>query len=190
MARLKALCIVAHPDDCVIFARPFIETHPEFEWRILYLTYCDFEPRGKEMAQYWRKRGIITIHLGYTDTYKDMENNELSFDSESAARAILNIGRDYDLILTHNEDGDYGHIHHQFVSKSAQLIEKPKVYFANHEQANMECRERTPMALNELPLHKEVIEQFNGLDVGRYYATDLAQELLNGTAQTQRNLYL
>lgn len=180
MARLKALCIVAHPDDCVIFARPFIETHPKFEWRILYLTYCDFEPRGQEMANYWRSRDITTVHLGYTDTYKDMVLNKLSFNTEQAAREIYNIGRDYDLILTHNEDGDYGHIHHQFVSKSAQLIEKPKIYFANHEQANLECRAIEDLALDELPLHKSVIKQFSDLEIGRYFVTDTAQELLNG----------
>lgn len=190
MARLKALCVVAHPDDCVIFARPFMETHPDFEWRILYLTYCDFEPRGREMAAYWRSRGVITIHLGYTDTYKDSENNELSFNSEQAAREILNIGKDYDLILTHNEDGDYGHIHHQFVSKTVQLVDKPKVYFANHLQANLECKEKETIALDELPLHREVIEQFSELDTGRYLVTETAQELLNGTAQTRSNLYL
>ena len=184
MARVKALCIVAHPDDCVIFARPFIEAHADFDWRILYLTYCDFEPRGKEVAQYWRKRNIITIHLGYVDTYKDMENNQLSFASEDAARAILNIGKDYDLILTHNEDGDYGHIHHQFVSKSATLIEKPKVYFANHEQYNLECNAHSDIAIDELPLHKEVIESFHNVNLGRYYVTETAQELLNGTIKT------
>jgi hypothetical protein len=190
MARLKALCVVAHPDDCVIFARPFMDAYPEFKWHILYLTYCHFEPRGREMADYWRRRDVTTIHLGYVDTYLDMENNLLSFNSEQAAREIVNIGQDYDLILTHNADGDYGHIHHQFVSRSASLIEQPKVYFANHLQSNLECRAITAIALDELPLHREIIQQFNELDTGRYLATETAQELLNGTIETRRNLHL
>ena len=64
MARLKALCVVAHPDDCVIFAWPFIEAHPEFEWTIVYLTYTFFDSRAKEIQSYWDKRGITTTFLG------------------------------------------------------------------------------------------------------------------------------
>jgi LmbE family N-acetylglucosaminyl deacetylase len=36
---MKALCLVAHPDDCVIFAYSYIYNHPEHNWTIGYLTY-------------------------------------------------------------------------------------------------------------------------------------------------------
>jgi dolichol-phosphate mannosyltransferase len=32
---MKALCLVAHPDDCVIFAYSYIHHHPEYSWRLL-----------------------------------------------------------------------------------------------------------------------------------------------------------
>ena len=39
--------IVAHPDDCVIFALSYIYNHPEHKWTIGYLTYTAQDPRGQ-----------------------------------------------------------------------------------------------------------------------------------------------
>lgn len=181
MARVKALCVVAHPDDCVIFAKPFIDTH-EYDWNILYLTYAMFEPRGKEIATYWSTQGIVTIHLGFTDDYRDMDNDALSFNHEQAAREISNICKDYDLILTHNPAGDYGHIHHKFVSQCATAAGKPMVYFAAEGQENQWCVAKNKVNLDMLPLHREVIEGFENINLGRYVVTESAKELINGKA--------
>jgi LmbE family N-acetylglucosaminyl deacetylase len=180
MSTIRAICVVAHPDDCVIFARPFIEHYNQFDWTILYLTYSSYDPRAAEMSAYWRKRGVSTVNLGFVDDYRDMESNQVSFDAEQAQREIANISSRYDLILTHNADGDYGHIHHKFVNSAVQSVAKPKVYFASHEQKNMECCATTDVGLDELPLHRSVIEEFHDIDIGRYAADLSAQELLNG----------
>ena len=180
MARLKAICVVAHPDDCVIFARPFIERYSEFEWTILYLTYSSYDPRAMEMTAYWQRRNVSTVNLGFADDYRDMENNLISFDAAQAQKEIFNISSKYDLVLTHNWDGDYGHIHHTFVSNSVHPVLKPKVYFAKYEQSNMECCAVDDINLTELPLHREVVSGFENINVGRYFADRAAQELLNG----------
>ena len=177
---MKAVCVVAHPDDCVIFARPFIDSHPEFKWTILYLTYAEYEPRAKEMSAYWQSRKVSTINLGYVDTYLDMENNKISFDKVQAESDIANIASKYDMILTHNPDGDYGHIHHKFVSAAASATGKPIVYFANWEQQNLELRTDTSLVLDQFPLHADVIGGFHDLDFQRYLVTDSAKELLDG----------
>ena len=180
MAGLKAICVVAHPDDCVIFARPFIEQYSEFEWTILYLTYSGYDPRAMEMTAYWQRRNVSTVNLGFADDYRDMENNLISFDAAQAQKEIFNISDKYDLVLTHNWDGDYGHIHHTFVSNSVHPVLKPKVYFAKYEQSNMECCAVDDINLTELPLHREVVSGFENINVGRYFADRAAQELLNG----------
>ena len=180
MSIIKALCVVAHPDDCVIFARPFIEQYSEFEWTILYLTYSSYDPRAMEMTAYWRRRNVSTVNLGFVDDYRDMENNLVSFNAEQAQREIFNISNNYDLLLTHNPDGDYGHIHHTFVSNSVQPVPKPKVYFAKYEQSNMKCCATSDINLTELPLHRDVISGFENINIGRYAADQSAQELLNG----------
>lgn len=180
MNTIKALCVVAHPDDCVIFARPFIERYSEFEWTILYLTYSSYDPRAMEMTAYWQRRNVATVNLGFVDDYRDMENNLVSFNAAQAHREIFDISSKYDLLLTHNPDGDYGHIHHKFVSDSVQLVSKPKVYFAKYEQSNMKCHVLSDINLAELPLHQDVVSGFENINVGRYFVDRAAQELLNG----------
>ena len=175
---MKAICVVAHPDDCVIFARPFIDHYSTWSWTILYLTYTAEESRAKEMHAYWKARQIPTVHLGFVDTYLDMENNKISFNEEQAKRELKNISSRYDLILTHNPDGDYGHIHHKFVSGAVSENNKPIVYFANWEQQNLELRTSNTLNLDQFPLHKDVISGFQDLNLGRYFVTDSAKQLL------------
>lgn len=165
---VKAVAVVAHPDDCLIFARQYIDTHPMWSWSIVYLTYSSTDDRAKEIARYWNSRGVPTTFLGFVDSYLDMENNALSFSTEDAAQAIHN-AVDADVILTHNADGDYGHIHHKFVNEVVSQIDKPKVYFANATQYNIECKATSKLNFDEFPLHQEVLQMFSDIDIGRYY---------------------
>lgn len=177
---MKAACVVAHPDDCIIFARPFIDRYCDWQWHIFYLTYELYQPRVQEMSAYWhQQRKIPVTSLGYYDTHLDIENNNISFNKQQAAKEIQSIVENFDIVLTHNADGDYGHIHHKFVSESLAIIDKPIVYFANYPQANLEIVATSKLDLEQFPLHKEVIENFIELDKGRYYISDKVRELIN-----------
>lgn len=178
---MKAIAAVAHPDDCVIFAWPFIESHSEFDWTIVYLTYHDTDPRGKEIKAYWDKRGIKTHFLGFHDDYEDQLTKRLNFWYGIDAQAMLyQTCQDASLILTHNEDGDYGHIHHKFVHDAlvSSLPKTPKVYFASTFNYNTKYVVNTPVDTTELPLHKEVVEGFQDRNTGLYIITEEAEKLL------------
>ena len=75
---MKALCLVAHPDDCVIFAYSYIHNHSEHDWTIAYLTYTESEPRAAEMSAFWRQRGIDTIFLGFEDHWHDQYQQQFT----------------------------------------------------------------------------------------------------------------
>ena len=178
---MRAVCLVAHPDDCVIFAWPFIEAHPEFEWTIVYLTYKESDPRGQELKAYWDKRGITTAFMGYKDDYTDQQTGQFKFwdagvVGEHTATVVRAIGPK--LILTHYKDGDYGHIHHMFVCQIADSMDIPKVYFASTFNYNTEYTVVNPAIPEELPLHREVIEGFQDRDIGRYIVTSEAELIL------------
>ena len=158
---MKALCLVAHPDDCVIFAYSYIHNHPEMTWTICYLTYCEWEPRAKELNQFWKRRSIPCVFLGYTDDYKDIENQKISFNEEQARREIGNIIQDYDLVLTHDKDGDYGHIHHRLVH-SAAAQHHNVVTFAPPGQGTVTYTVPSDTySIDELPLHGEIVRGFH-----------------------------
>jgi LmbE family N-acetylglucosaminyl deacetylase len=178
---MQAVALVAHPDDCVIFAWPFIEAHPEFEWTIVYMTYRDHDPRAREIRAYWDKRGITTVFMGYKDDYLDQQTGKFNFWEPAVVGEHVGVNVEVHnpvLILTHNADGDYGHIHHMFVNQIANSIDKPKVYFASTFNYNTEYVVQTPANADELPLHKKVIEEFTDRNIGRYFVTPEAELIL------------
>jgi len=155
------MCVVAHPDDCVIFAYSFIHNHPEYEWTICYLTYMQSDPRGQEFSNFWFRRNIKTKFLGYLDDWHDIENKCISFDENCAKADIQKSIADQDLILTHNEQGDYGHLHHIFVNQ-ATAGHPRRVTFAGPGQGTVKYSvESGVYNLDELPMHREVIAGFH-----------------------------
>lgn len=167
---MKALCMVAHPDDCVIFAYSYIYNHPEHAWTIGYLTYTESDPRGREIAQFWQRRGIDTVFLGHVDDYHDLETRQCSFDTVLAQQQIHTLIEKFDTVLTHDERGDYGHLHHKFVHDAVAL--HPRVI--KFAALNMGTTELSVPAgtytLDELPLHADVIGAFfpNGQHQNNY----------------------
>ena len=159
---MKALCIVAHPDDCVIFALSYIHNHPEHDWTIGYLTYTDSDPRGAELSAFWQRRGIGTVFLGFEDWWEDDVHKQFTrWRSEHAAEACWNLAQDYDLILTHDADGDYGHIHHQLVH-DAVARHYNMVTFAPHNQGTVTLTVPPgTYTLDELPMHGDIIQSFH-----------------------------
>jgi LmbE family N-acetylglucosaminyl deacetylase len=166
---MKAYCAVAHPDDCVIFARPYIDAHPEHDWTIVYLTYQSTDPRAREVSAYWNARNVKTKFLGFTDDYKDQQTQALNFwygiDAEASLQSEC---QDAELILTHNEDGDYGHIHHKVVHSAFKLVDTKKVYFASTFNYNVRYMATGELLLDQFPLHRDVIEQFSNINCGLY----------------------
>ena len=154
---MKAVCIVAHPDDCIIFGLGYILAHPEYDWRICYLTYRHNTPRGKEISAFWFKRGIIVDFLGFIDDPRDLRNNHLSFDPIMACNFIQSEIASADLVLTHNKDGEYGHIHHKFVHECCKE-HNGLVVFANDGDAYPVPANY--YTLDELPIHARAILQF------------------------------
>ena len=170
MAALKAVCIVAHPDDCLIFARPYILSNP-YNWTIVYLTYEHDHPRAVEVANYWNRVGVKTTFLGYLDLPVDFETNTVTFDADQTLAKIKGAVVNAEILLTHDAHGDYGHIHHKFVHSVASQLEIPTVFFARTSHFNIEC-ECTKLELDNFPIHNETLQMFPNIHLGRYYGNN------------------
>lgn len=166
---MKALCLVAHPDDCVIFAYPYIYHHIHYAWTIAYLTHESKDDRAREMSQFWQRRGIDTVFLGFEDHYDDDQQKKFTrWLPESAVLACRDLAGQYDLVLTHDANGDYGHIHHKLVHE-AVTNHLGLVTFSPPGQGTKYILPQDAYSIDELPVHAHVIQAFHFGQHVNYY---------------------
>ena len=122
----------------------------------------DIEHVGAELAVFWQRRGIDTVFLGFEDHWQDNETKTFTnWTEERAERACWESAKNFDLVLTHNEHGDYGHIHHVLVHNSVQW-HPHLVTFAPHNQGTVTLTVPPgTYTLDELPLHGNIIQSFH-----------------------------
>lgn len=159
---MKAICMVAHPDDCVIFGYPYIYHHSDWAWTVAYLTYTADSERGQELTRFWHRRGVATEFLGYQDHPQDHENDLcLTWDPREAMEAVRKCVGSYDRVLSHGVNGDYGHVHHRLVHEAVQA-HPDLVIFARPGTGTITLTlPTTAYSLEELPLHAAVIGGFH-----------------------------
>ena len=161
-SKTKSLCLVAHPDDCIIFGYGYIMNNPS-DWVICYLTNNRKSARGLEIKNFWDKRKIETMFLEYLDLPSDRLFNTVSFDKKSAKQDIDIITSEFDLVLTHNSAGEYGHPHHKFINQAVEHKNVIEFSYPN-EGETMYWMPKTSYDLNLLPQHKSAIEHFQKQD--------------------------
>ena len=179
---MKALCLVAHPDDCVLFGYKFITDHPHWDWHIWYLTYTSDSDRVEEMRKFWNKRNVKVCSGGFVDDWKHVSVGQLGFDKDHAKTCITGASNGYDILLSHNAVGEYKHPHHLFIHEVVKNISIPKVYFGTfpHHCNHIIKTETVAFNSDELPIHKSVIDDFD-LTSWKYLITPEAENLVNYT---------
>lgn len=105
---MKALCLVAHPDDELLFAGQLMANHPDWEWAQVCLT---------------NGRPFPGVSLGFKDEWRILHRSEY----EAWRAAVDGLGLSPDLVVTHNAMGEYGHPHHMAVHQIAHEL-YPRVW--------------------------------------------------------------
>jgi LmbE family N-acetylglucosaminyl deacetylase len=111
----QGLMIVAHPDDETIFAGNEILTNSYF---IVCLTNGDNATRKAEFEEMLKQ----TNNQGIILSYPDKVNGERSSwhdhqeDIKNTVESYIE-KENWNAIITHNPQGEYGHIHHQMTNK-------------------------------------------------------------------------
>jgi hypothetical protein len=68
--------------------------------------------------------------------------------------------KDFDIVLTQNAQGEYGHLHHVFVHQCC--VQHPNlITFADPGQGTEYCIPAGVYDLNELPQHRDIIQGFH-----------------------------
>ena len=115
---VRALCVVAHPDDETIWMGGTILKNSKWNWTILSLCRRDDDdrmPKFKKVCDVYRAMGIIS----------DLDDEILKpLEIEEVVKKIKeNLpSREFDYIFTHGENGEYGHIRHKEIHRAVKLM--------------------------------------------------------------------
>lgn len=137
---LSCLLFVAHPDDDAIFAGALQQRARRHDWTVVCLTHVPASPRAAEMRQWQSLLGTDPhrIHfLGLPDDPEDRRRGRCSLDQGLVEAALRSLSVEPDIVVTHNELGEYGHPHHLLVHRAAHAVfpGRPFLHFGHGLEA-------------------------------------------------------
>lgn len=129
LEKSKNLIIVAHPDDETIWGGDHLL---EEDYLVVCVTCGTNKNRDKEIRNVLDVSDDELIKLGYPDNPGGVVSDweEYKEDIIKDLTSIITM-KEYDKIVTHNPQGEYGHIHHVMINHMVTEIVKDK-YLANH----------------------------------------------------------
>ena len=118
----KILVIVAHPDDETIWmGNTLLKNSNKWDTTILSLCRRDDSDRAPKFAKICK----IYNARGFMSDLEDEKLNKIPLDE--AMRRIKKFSGKYDIIFTHNKNGEYGHIRHKDVHKAVNRMLQDKL---------------------------------------------------------------
>ena len=122
------LMIVAHPDDETLWGGAHLI---EDNYYVVCVTCGNVLYRDEEFKKIMMLTGNDFEFLGYPDLVNGYISDWKNY-SDSITKDLKRIidSRDWNIIVTHNPDGEYGHFHHKKVSSMVTaLASKNKLYY-------------------------------------------------------------
>lgn len=120
----KNLMLVAHPDDETIFGYTLLRRK---NWHVVCLTHAQTKPRCDEFRSVLEKIGVTGQMMDYPDIWGG------GFDEAQTTaelRELVQAGQ-YDHVVTHNAEGEYGHSQHCALHKIVlEVVERDLFVFA------------------------------------------------------------
>lgn len=119
---MKALMIVAHPDDEVIWAGGLILKNPDWSWTIISLCRADDPDRAPKFEKACKILNSKPIIADLDD-----ESGEPLKQTIIKEKILSEIqGKKFDKVFTHGKNGEYGHIRHLDIHKAVTSLFKNK----------------------------------------------------------------
>ena len=113
---VKAAIVMAHPDDETIWTGGLLLTQKTWHWKVFIATKYDTEDRPNEFKKAiasYQNYGVSSQDFEFLDVMPDVqEYDRLNKDEIYQKLNIVDLSA-YDVIFTHNMDGEYGHGNHK-----------------------------------------------------------------------------
>lgn len=139
LSNVTNVMFVAHPDDDAIWGGAHLLDDGD-KYLVVCITCGVVKERVLEFESAMNKTGSKYIMLGWPDkTNGEKDNWDTSRDGiKEDIEKILAL-KDWDLVVTHNPEGEYGHIHHKMTNVMVtDLADKSKLmYFGKYYKASI-----------------------------------------------------
>jgi LmbE family N-acetylglucosaminyl deacetylase len=152
------LMIVAHPDDEILWGgKALIED----DYLVVCITCGTVKSRVYEFVTVMHETNDKYIMLGYPDkTNGERDNWESVYDDIEKDLIAITKLKDWELIVVHNPDGEYGHQHHKMASQfvTSLVDDKSKLYYFGHyySKDNIAAHEDEMSSIDGKTLEKKV----------------------------------
>lgn len=138
--KVKNLMIVAHPDDETIWGGDHLLSE---DYLVVCVTCGTNEIRDKEIRKVLNISEDELIKLGYPDIVDDRVSDWEGYKEDISFELTTIITmKEYEKIVTHNPQGEYGHKHHKMLNKmvtnitNRERLTEQLYYFAKYYEKN------------------------------------------------------
>lgn len=168
------LMIVAHPDDEMLWGGSRLI---QDNYLVVCITCGGNQERVKEIETVMEKTNDKLVILNYPDKTNG-ERDNWDNHRDNIKEDLINIFslKEWELIVTHNPEGEYGHIHHVMTNKLVtDNADKSKLYYFGKYYSKKELIEVEKLPK---PLDKDVLDK--KVEILQIYVTqDFINDMFN-----------
>ena len=173
LTNVKKLMIVAHPDDETLWGGSHLI---DSDYLVVCMSNGWHKKRSGDFNRVMKQTGEKSIILNYPDVRKDWTINgkyEYKADTYSTCREamekdiqMLLTYKDWEMVVTHNPNGEYGKDHHQQISKMVTqsfdkiLKEKSELYYFGRYYQKEENVPGEMISERNLEIKKKLVDEY------------------------------
>ncbi len=174
----NALLLVAHPDDETIFCGGTMLIYPNCKWIVISMTDDGRLLAFENAIKSFKKLGVnIVFHktLGQENVSQGAQISELAEERKVWREVLKKLSLSPDIVLTHNEEGEYGHGAHKLLSAVADDTFSKNVWNFIYPKAEQPYRNK----VKKVELDNEVLKKKTGVFNDSYPTEAYIWKVLN-----------